>query len=53
MIKQSKTDPFRAGVDIIIGHSKRELCPVVAVLSYMAKEGQDQGHCSSLKTAGP
>ena len=27
-IKQSKTDPFRDGVDVIIGHTGRNLCPV-------------------------
>jgi len=42
-IKQSKTDPFRAGVDIIIGRLKRELSPVAAVLSYMAKRGPGPG----------
>ena len=35
-IKQSKTDPFRKGVRIIVGHAVGPLCPLAAVLSYMA-----------------
>ena len=35
-IKQSKTDPFRSGVEIVVGRTREELCPVAAVLSYMS-----------------
>ena len=35
-LKQSKTDPFRKGVSIIIGRPEGCLCPVAAILSYMA-----------------
>ena len=35
-IKQSKTDPFRLGVKVIGGRTGNKLCPVAAVLSYMA-----------------
>ena len=38
-IKQSKTDPFRKGVDLFIGHTGTDLCPVAVVLSYMACRG--------------
>ena len=31
-IKQSKTDPFRRGVDLFLGRSRTDLCPVAAVL---------------------
>ena len=30
-IKQSKTDPFRKGVQVIIGHTGGPLCPVTAI----------------------
>ena len=38
-IKQSKTDPFRSGVNIIIGRTGGPLCPVTAVMGYLV-------HCS-------
>ena len=36
-IKASKTDPFREGVDIYVGTTNCDLCPVMAVLAYIAK----------------
>ena len=42
-LKQSKTDPFRQGVDIIIGRTSTELCPVAAVLAYLASRGSFPG----------
>ena len=41
-IKQSKTDPFRKGVTIVVGHAVGPLCPLVAVLTYMALRRQDK-----------
>ena len=35
-IKQSETDLFRLGVKVWIGRIVGNLCPVVAILSYMA-----------------
>ena len=35
-LKQSKTDPFRHGVDIFLGRTGSGLCPVSAVLAYIA-----------------
>ena len=37
MIKQSKTDPFRKGVTVGIGRARGPICPLVAILSYMAR----------------
>ena len=34
-IKASKTDVFRKGVTVYLGATGNDLCPVVAVLSYM------------------
>ena len=42
-IKASKTDPFRQGVTVHIGSTGDELCPVVAVLGYMAMRGSSPG----------
>lgn len=33
MIKQLKTDPFPRGVELYVGHSNSNLCPVAAILS--------------------
>jgi hypothetical protein len=35
-LKRSKTDPFRHGVDIFLGRTHRDLCPVSALLAYIA-----------------
>ena len=42
-IKASKTDPFRVGVDVFIGKTGDELCPVMAILTYMVARGGCQG----------
>ena len=35
-LKQSKTDPFRKGVAVYLGRTDTDLCPVAAILSFMA-----------------
>ena len=42
-LKKSKTDPFRQGVRITVGRTKDKLCPVTALLSYLAKRGDRPG----------
>ena len=42
-IKQSKTDPFRKGVRIIVSCAVGSLCPLAAVLSYMAMRRPGKG----------
>ena len=42
-LKSSKTDPFRVGADVYVGHTQDELCPVAAVLSYMVARGAGPG----------
>ena len=42
-IKASKTDPFRQGVTICLGRTGQELCPVGALLSYIARRGLSPG----------
>ena len=50
-IKQSKTDPFRAGVDVFLGHTDSKICLVVALTDYLIKRGSRSGplfiHASS------
>jgi hypothetical protein len=33
-LKQSKTDPFRHGVDVFLGRTNAELSPVAAIMAY-------------------
>ena len=40
-IKASKTDPFRQGVQVFLGRTNSDLCPVAAVLNYMVRKGTD------------
>ena len=40
-IKQSKTDPFRKGVDLFLGRTGGNLCPVAALLSFMTVRRSD------------
>ena len=42
-LKQSKTDQVGKGVDVILGRTGLELCPVSAVLAYVALRGDQPG----------
>ena len=42
-IKQSKTDPFRRSVDLWVGKTGSDLCPVAAVLDYLTARGSRVG----------
>ena len=42
-IKQSKTDPFRKGVNLFLAKTGKDLCPVAAMLPYLALRGSKQG----------
>jgi len=42
-IKQSKTDPFRRGVQLFIGRTRTDLCPVAAMLGYLDVRGPGAG----------
>ena len=42
-IKQSKTDPFRRGVDIYLGATDDTLCPMRGILPYLALRGDCRG----------
>lgn len=42
-IKQSKTDPFRKGVDLYVGKTSAPTCPVAAVLNYLMVRGTAPG----------
>lgn len=42
-LKKSKTDPFRRGVRLTVGSTQNELCPVSAMLAYLALRGPGDG----------
>ena len=42
-IKASKTDPFRKGVDIYVGRTNNDLCPISAMLAYLSIRGGGTG----------
>ena len=42
-IKQSKTDPFRWGVDLFMGKTGTDLCLVKAMLQYLVVRGTQRG----------
>ena len=42
-IKQSKTDPFRQGIDLFLGKTDSDLCPVAALLGYLFCRGRAAG----------
>lgn len=42
-LKASKTDPFRMGVDVIVGSTGDPLCPVTAVLEFLRARGAKGG----------
>ena len=42
-IKQSKMDPFRKGINLFVGKTSSDLCPVAALLGYLQVRGMDPG----------
>jgi len=42
-IKQSKTDPFRQGVQVYLGATNTEVCPILGILPYLAQRGAQPG----------
>ena len=42
-VKQSKTDPFRRGVDLFVGRTGAALCSVAAMLDYLSVRGMSSG----------
>ena len=52
-IKASKTDPFRKGVRIFIGRTDCDLCPLAAVLAYLAVRGDAEGPLFRFANSNP
>ncbi len=52
-LKNSKTDPLRRGVDVYVGRTEDDLCPVTAVLTYMAARGKGPGPFFKFRDGSP
>ena len=52
-IKQSKTDPFREGVEIFVGTTGSDICPVSALIQYLAIRSPDPGPLFIFKDGTP
>ncbi len=42
-VKQSKTDHFRQGIQLFIGRTNSDICPVRALLNYLLERGSAEG----------
>lgn len=42
-IKQSKIDPFRLKVDVFLGATQADMCPVQAMIQYLSLREPDAG----------
>ena len=52
-LKESKTDPGRKGVHVFVGHTYNRLCPIAAVMAYLAKRGNTPGFLFKLESGKP
>ena len=48
-IKQSKTDPFHKGVQLFLAKTGKNICPITAIMPYLALRGPKQAHYSITK----
>ena len=52
-LKRSKCDQFGNGVDVFIGRTSDDLCPVAAVLNYIAQRGNQTGAFFRFRDGSP
>ena len=52
-IRQSKTDPFRKGVNLFLGRTSVDLCPVEFLLNYLVVKGSKDGPLIIFKDGRP
>lgn len=52
-LKASKTDPFRKGVEIYIGRGEGKLCPITALVRFLALRGSKPGPLLCWKDGSP
>ncbi len=52
-LKQSKTDQLRKGIDVFVGRTNDDLCPVAAMLAYVAVRGGGPGPLFRFRNGKP
>ena len=52
-IKQSKTDPFRKGIDLYLGRTFTDLCPVTSLMNYLFMGHTREGPLFRFKDGRP
>ena len=52
-IKQSKMDPFRQGVEVFLGNTGSEVCPIQALVHYIGVRSPSQGPLFILQSGAP
>ncbi len=52
-LKAFKIDPFRKGVDVVVGRTSDKLCPVAATLAYLALRGNSPGFLFKFRDGRP
>ena len=52
-LKKFKTDQFSKGARVFVGKTGCSLCPVAAVMNYMAARGTSEGPFFQLKSGSP
>ena len=53
LIKQSKTDPFRQGVEVFLGRTDAAICPVSALVQYIGIRSPSPGPLFVLQSGTP
>ena len=53
LIKASKTDQLRQGARIVLGSTNADLCPVAALLDFLAVRGSSPGPLFQLENSNP
>ena len=43
LLRRSKTDPFGQGMTVFVGRTAHAICPVAAILCYLAQRGSEHG----------
>ena len=52
-LKAFKTDPFRKGVDVVVGRTLDKLCPIAATMAYLALRGNGPGFLLKFRDRRP
>ena len=48
-----RMDPFRKGINLFIGHTNNDLCPIAAMIAYLAIWGSSKGPLFHFRSSQP